>query len=215
MRFQLGVEPDAKITLSDNLDRFMANIRTEETLSNSFDITRNINYQLMESQVMLNKKQVDLQNWSFAPTLSGFYSYTEKIITTDFDLTPPHLAGFNLSVPIFSSGMRRSKVAQAKINLDIARRNQEMVEEQLETQRKQLVFNYQNALENFNTQKENVEVANRVLASIQNKFSKGLVSSLDLTQANTNYLNAENNYYSAVLTLLQAQTALDKLYDLL
>lgn len=215
MRFQLGVEPDAVISLSDNLDSMMDNIKMEETLSKSFDITQNINYQLMESQVLLSEKQVDMQNWAFAPTFSGFYSYTEKILTTDFDLTPPHLAGFNLSVPIFSSGMRRSKVAQARINLDMARRNQEIVKEQLEIQKKQLVYNYQNALENFNTQKENVEVANRVLNSIQNKYREGLVSSLDLTQANTNYLNAENNYLSSVLTLLQAQTALDKLYNLL
>jgi outer membrane protein TolC len=117
-----------------------------------------------------------------------------KILTTGFDLTPNHLAGFSVSVPIFSSGMRRARVAQAKIDLDIAKRNQEMVEEQLETQKRQLLFNYQNAWENFSTQKENVEVANRVLASIQNKYREGLVSSLDLTQANTNFLNAENNY---------------------
>jgi len=215
MKFQLGVAPDAKITLADDLDRVMGNVRTQEILAYDYDITDNINYKLMESQVLLNKKQVDLQNWAYAPTVSGYYSYTEKILTTAFDLTPNHLAGINLSLPIFSSGMRRSKISQAKINLDIARRNQEIVKEQLETQKKQLLYNYHNALENFNTQKENVEVASRVLAGIQNKFQEGLVSSLDLTQANSNFLNAENNYLSSVLTLLQAQTALDKLYNLL
>jgi len=58
-------------------------------------------------------------------------------------------------------------------------------------------------------------IAGRVLKSIQNKYQQGLVSSLDLTQANSNYLNAENNYITSVLTLLQAQTSLDKLYNTL
>lgn len=168
---------------------------------------------LMESQVSLNKKLLDIQNMAYAPTVAGFYSYTEKFITTAFDLTPNHLAGFNVSVPIFSSGMRRAQVAQARINLNMAQRNQEIVRDQLETQKRQLLFNYQNALENFNTQKENVAIAGRVYKSIQNKYQQGVASSLDLTQANSNYLSAESNYMSSVLTLLQAQTSLDKLYN--
>jgi outer membrane protein TolC len=109
--------------------------------------------------------------------------------------------------------MRRAKVNQSRIELDIALRNQEMVKEQLETQHRQLLFNYQNALENYNTQKENVAIAGRVYTSIENKYTQGMVSSLDITQASSNLLNAENNYLSSVLTLLQAQTALDKLYN--
>ena len=128
-------------------------------------------------------------------------------------MTPNHLAGFTATIPIFSSGMRKAQLDQAKINLDIAQRNQEMVKEQLEIQKNQLLFNYESAYENYNTQKENVEVAGRVLKSIQNKYREGLVSSLDLTQANTNYLTAESNYMSALMTLLQAQTALEKLYN--
>ena len=42
--------------------------------------------------------------------------------------------------------------------------------------------------ENYEMQKENVEVAKRVYKSISNKHKHGLVSSLDLTQANSNYL---------------------------
>jgi outer membrane protein len=213
LRFQLGVAPDAKLNLSDSIDAVLAKIHPESALMTDFDITQNINYQMTESQVKLSEKQVDMQNWAYAPVLAGFYSYTQKIITTGFDLTPKHVAGFNLTVPIFSSGMRRAKVSQAKIDHDIAMRNQEMVKDQLETQEKQVVFNYQNALANFSTQKENVTIAGRLYNKIQNKFRQGMVSSLDLTQANSNYLNAENNYLSSVMTLLQAQTALDKLYN--
>lgn len=87
------------------------------------------------------------------------------------------------------------------------------MEDQLRLQKDQLSFNYQNAWENYEIQKENTEVAARVYKSIRNKYEHGMASSLDLTQANSNYLTAESNYLSAVMTLMQAKTALDKLFN--
>lgn len=213
LRFQLGVAPDAEITLTENIDQLIGIVEPETAIINDFDITGNINYMLTESQVELSRKQIGMQSWAYAPTIAGYYNYTEKFMTTNFDMTPNHMAGLTVSIPIFSSGSRRSKVSQAKIDNNIALRNQEIVKEQLETQERQLIYNYQNALENFSTQKENVSTAIRVYKNIENKYKQGLVSSLDLTQANSNYLSAENNYLSSVSTLLQAQTSLDKLYD--
>lgn len=215
LKFQLGVAPETAIVLADSLEQIIGLINPQQAIITDYDITSNINYQLMESQVSLSEKQLNMQNWAYAPIIAGYYNYTEKFKTTGFDMNPNHVAGVSLSMPIFSSGMRRAKVSQAKIDLDIAQRNQEMVKDQLQTQKDQLMFNYQNALENYNTQKENVEVANRVYKSIQNKYEHGLASSLDLTQANSNYLSAENNYLSSVMTLLQAQTSLEKLYNTL
>lgn len=213
LKFQLGVAPEVTIALIDSLGTFMDNIDNYTPGVSNFDLRDNINYQMMESQVSLSKKEVDLNNWAYTPTIAGYYSYTKKFKTTGFDMTPNNLAGISVTVPIFSSGMRMSKVSQAKINLDIAQRNKEMLMDQLETQQKQLLFNYQNALDNYNSQKDNVATAERVYSRTQNKFKQGLASSFDLTQANSNYLTAENNYWSSVLTLLQAQLSLDKLYS--
>jgi outer membrane protein len=215
MKFQLGVPVETEISLADSLEQILTFSNSQAVEQPGYDISNNLNYQIMDSQVSLTKKQVDLQNWAYAPTVAGFYMYTQKLITSGFDMQPPHLAGVTVSVPIFSSGMRYAKVSQAKIDLDIAQRNQEMVKDQLTLQENQLLYNYQSALENYNTQKENVEVANRVYKSIQNKFQQGMASSLDLTQANSNFLTAESNYVTSVLTLLQAQTSLQKLYNTL
>jgi outer membrane protein TolC len=213
LKFQLGLAPDADVSLADDLSRVMELVDAGSDVGADYDITGNINYVMMESQVQLNKKLLSLRNMAYTPTLVAFYNYTEKFITTAFDLTPNHLAGFTMSLPIFTGGMRRAQVAQARINLEIAERNRDMVKDQLELQKSQLLFNYQNALENYYTQKENVTIAERVYKSIQNKFQQGLASSLDLTQANSNFLNAENNYFSAMHTLLQAKISLDKLYN--
>jgi outer membrane protein len=213
LKFQLGVPPATTIILADSLTQLLDATNPQAALAKDFNLSENINYQMMQSQVELSKKQVDIRKWAYAPTIAGYYNYTGKILKTNFDLNPSHLAGVTMSVPIWSSGVRRAQLAQSKISYDIAQRNMDIVKDQLDLQKTQLLYVYQNALENYETQKENVSVAGRVYQSIQNKFKHGAASSLDLTQANGNYLTAESNYYTSILTLLQAQTSLDKLYN--
>ena len=88
-----------------------------------------------------------------------------------------------------------------------------MITDQLLLQEKQLRFNLVNANLQYKSQKENVAVSKRVYESTENKFRQGMASSLDLTQANSLYLQAENNYITSLMNLLQTKTALDKLLN--
>jgi outer membrane protein TolC len=121
--------------------------------------------------------------------------------------------GLQLSIPIFASGQRYQSIKKAQVNLDKARNSTAMIAEQLLLQEKQLRFNLQNASMQYKSMKDNVEVSKRVYASMENKYRQGVASSLDLTQANTLYLQAENNYISSLMNLLQSKIALDKLLN--
>ena len=80
-------------------------------------------------------------------------------------------------------------------------------------QEQQLRYNLLNANIQYNSQKENIEVAKRVYKNVENKYKQGVASSLELTQSNMQYLTAESNYVNALLTLLQSKLALDKLMN--
>lgn len=214
LRIQLGVESGQRIQLTENLEEVVRIVEKDNLLKGSdFDVTENINYQMMEKQEELNEKMIDMEKWAYAPTLTGFYSYTEKILKPNFDLSPNHAAGLTLSVPIFSGWSKQARVNQARIELEKISTSKELLKEQLSMQKNQLEFNLRSAYENYRTQQENVEVAKRVYDNIYTKYKQGLMSSLDLTHANTNYLQAENNYVSSVLDLLQAKLDLEKLYN--
>ena len=60
-------------------------------------------------------------------------------------------------------------------------------------------------------QKKNIEVSQRVFDNISKKYEQGLSSSLELTMANNNLLTAQSNYVNSVMSLLNAQDALQKL----
>ena len=123
------------------------------------------------------------------------------------------MTGLQLSVPIFASGQRYQQIKKAQINLDKARTHKDMVTDQLLLQEKQLRYNLVNANLQYKSQKDNVDVSKRVYASTENKFRQGMASSLELTQANSLYLQAENNYITSLMNLLQTKLALDKLLN--
>ena len=210
LRVQLGVSAETELELTQSLSDF---IQTNPTAGGdaSFEPEQNVNFQLVQLQEELSKKQVTMQQSSYFPTLSGYYNFTEKILKPAFDMSPKHLVGLQLSIPVFSSGERRSKVRQAIIDLETTRNNKALLGEQLEIQFSQLQFNLLSALESYNTQKANVEVSREVYQNLRRKFEQGLISSLELTTADSNYLQAEAEYLSAMLEVLQAGNALDTL----
>jgi outer membrane protein TolC len=213
MRFLLGLETDEEVILTENIDNLLPGLEQQSLATPNLNLEQNPSYQIMQEQEAMSEKSIDFEKWAYAPTLTGFYSYTKKLMTSGFDLSPNNVAGLSLSVPIFSGGTRSSRVSQAKIELDQTRLNREQLEEQLKLQDRQLTYNVNSAYENYLTQKESVVVAKRVYQSINNKYRQGMLSSLDLTQANTSYLQAENNYITSIMDLLKSKLALDKLYN--
>jgi len=213
LRFQLGVPVDTPLELTDPLNLFLENVDFAAELQLGFNLQENIDFQVIESQERLSKKQVDLQRSNYLPVLSSYYQYTSKILKADFDMTPKNVIGLNLSVPILSSGMRNSQVNQARIQYETTRNNKSLLEDQLLLQEKQLRFNLASAFEQYLNRKNNVDVTLRIYDNYQFKYEQGIASSLDLTIANNNYLQAESDYLQSIIGLLDAQLSLKKLMN--
>ena len=216
LRFQLGVPAGTVLNLTETLESLTESINVEVLLSQEFDHRQNIDFMLVEGQEMISELTVKSQKASTLPTLAGFYNYGkngmgDKINNQQwFDNS---MIGLNLSIPIFAGGQRYSRIKQAQIKLDKAITTKEMVAEQLLLQESQLRYNLVNANLQYMSQKDNLEVSKRVYESTENKFRQGMASSIDLTQASNQYLQAESNYLSALMDLLQTKVALDKLLN--
>jgi outer membrane protein len=216
LRFQLGVEAGTSIILTETLGSFIEKVNIEALLSQEFDHTQNVNYRMIAGQEQMSELMLKTQKAAILPTISGYYNYGtngmgDKI--SDLQWFQNSMAGVQLSLPILASGQRYAKIKKAQFNLEKTKNTREMIAEQLKIQEKQLRYNLINANLQYKSQKENVEVSKRVYNSMKNKFRQGMASSLDLTQANSQYLQAENNYVSALMNLLQTKLALDKLLN--
>jgi len=210
LRIQLGVTAETELELTDNLaDIIEKDMGPDADLN--FDIAHNADFQLLEVQEELTRKQIDLQKAAYLPTVTGFYNYTYKLLKPAFDMSPPHIVGMQMSIPVFSSGERRSRVRQAKIDLETTKNNKALMEEQLDIQFRQMQFNLNNAWENYETQKRNVEVSRDVYLNLRRKFEQGMISGLELTTADNNYLQAESEYVTSLLEVLRSRNALETL----
>jgi outer membrane protein len=216
LRFQLGVPVDTRIILSETLDALAEEINVEALLSQEFDHRQNINYLLVDAQAQMSSLVLKSQKAAVLPTLAGFYNYGTNGMgdkVSELRWFQNSMTGLQLSFPIFGSGQRYIRIKKAQINLEKAITTKDMVADQLLLQEKQLRYNLVNANLQYQSQKSNIEVSKRVYASTENKFRQGMASSLELTQANSLYLQAETNYVSSLLNLLQTKLALDKLMN--
>jgi outer membrane protein TolC len=216
LRFQLGVGSEAKIALTETLADLTKLIDVETLLSQEFNYVNNPGYQLAEGQERMSALNLRIQKVSVLPTLSGVISTNKTGMgdkLSDISWYNSSLIALQLSIPIVASGQRYSKIKRAQIDLEKAKTAREMVTDQLRLQERQLRYNLVNANIQYRSQKDNVEVSKRVYTSMENKFRQGMASSLELTQANSLYLQAENNYVSALMNLLQTKLELDKLLN--
>jgi outer membrane protein len=216
LRFQLGVEAGTRIILTETLESLVEQVNIEALLSQEFDHTRHVNYRMIVGQEQISELMLKSQKAAILPIISGYYNYGtngmgDKI--SDLQWFQNSVAGVQLALPILASGQRYAKIKKAQFNLEKVKNTREMVSEQLLIQEKQLRYNLINANLQYKSQMENVEVSKRVYNSMKNKFSQGMASSLELTQANSQYLQAENNYVSALMNLLQTKLALNKLLN--
>lgn len=212
LRLLLGASAVTGLELTETLSGVLTQANNRNLLTQIFQVEQNLDFQLIQYQEKLVEKQLLMQKANFLPTLVSFYTRTEKLLKPDFDMSPKNMVGLRLSIPIFSGGTNLSKVRQANIDLETTRNTRALMMEQLEIQEKQLRFNLRNAQETYTSQVKNLDVSRRVYNNLKLKFEHGLISGLDLVNADNNYVKAETDYISAVYQLLHAQVELDKLY---
>jgi len=211
LRLQLGLEPDQPIALSTSFDDIAGQYILPAQALDTFNIQNNLDYRLVSMQGKIAEENIRMAKSSYLPTLAAFYSYTEKIKKSAFDVQPKNILGLTLSIPIFSGGQRWTQLSQAKIDYLISENTRTVLEDQLTVAEKQLRYNYNNLLEQLQAQRENVEIAREVLEKMNLKYQQGVVSSLELTSSNSDYLNAESNYTGILLQLLNAELSLRKI----
>lgn len=216
LRLQMGVEVFTEINLSQNLPALMGTDNALSLLNLDFILDKNYDYQLMQQNVEQLKTQVDMKKWDYAPSLSAYYQYSKIKYFSDkmtFNMTPPNSIGATLSIPIFSSGNRSAALKETKLRYEEQLNTLADTEESLNIQHRQLCYNLSSAYDSFEAQKKNVEVSQRVFDNITRKYEHGMASSMDVTDASTNVVTAQNSYVQSLLEVVSAQIDLEQLLN--
>jgi outer membrane protein TolC len=210
LKFQMGIEEGQNIELTDNLNKMMEGFAPQDYVGRGIDPNQNIDLKIMANQIALSNLQLKLEKSNFLPNLSAFVMYQKLAKEPEINFTPTALAGVNLSLPIFSSGMRRSKVQQAQLQLTKSKNTYDQVKHSLDMELADATAQLNVAWSKYLSQKENRDLANRVYQNYRIKYSKGMASQQDLIQANDKYLQAVGNYMGTVVDLFNAKLRVEK-----
>jgi len=217
MKMQLGLPIDQEIELTDKLADLFNTVNSATFLTQKFVPENNITYKLLNTSEKLAVLNMKKETVSFLPTLNAIYSYKRSAMRDEFNFFdasqkwyPTHLIGINFSLPIFSSGARISRYQQFKLDLEKTRNTKKLALEGLELEYQQARTEYSNALEKYISEKDNKVLAQKIYDNTLIKFKNGMATSMELTQAQTQMINSNGNYFKAIYDFLVAKNKLDK-----
>ena len=212
LKVLLDVPAETELTLTDSIEGVLTPESILNLLGENFVIENNLNYQLLQKQVELAKKNVHMAGWAYGPTLSVGYNYIDQHYYGEggMRMTPPNTVQVSVRMPLWSSGKRAAGVVEKKIALEEAKNTLSETTDNLAIQYRQLCYNLTNAYETYTNEKDNIDVAQRVFASATNKYKYGASSNMELTNASNDLINAQSSYVQAILSLVNAQVELQK-----
>jgi outer membrane protein len=211
LKYQLGMDFSQPIMLTDSIQGFIREGNLQYLTSPVFNLEKSIDYQIINDQVNISGILLKREQSKYLPTLSAFYRRHEQTNQPSFNFAVKDLVGATLSLPIFTSGQRSSKVSQAKFNLQKSLLNKENAEQGLIMEFETALSNYQTAYSNFTTSKESIILSKKVYDKTLIKYHEGVSTSFELSQNQSQYLTSESNYYNSILTLLNAKVKLDRI----
>lgn len=216
LNITLGLDLENQVTLKDNLEALtlsivIDNIKNQDT----FNFDANIDFRIAENSLLSQELMVKYEKSQSLPRLSaflngGYNAYDDKFtfLDTNRKWFGMALFGVSLEIPIFSSGMRASKVQRSKIELEKSKNDFDQTKQQLLLQHQKAQSDLQFAIEEHQTHKENLDLAKRIESKNQIKYREGLATSFDLQQAQIQLYTAQRQFLQSMVDVLNKREEL-------
>lgn len=211
LKYLLGVSFDQSVELTDNLETIISQGNLMYLTTPGFNIQNSIDYQLIDIQTDISEKILKLEKSKYLPVISAFYRHQEQTNQPAFNFAVKDVIGASLNLPLFTSGIRSSRVSQARYDLQKARLTRQDTEQGLIMEYETASNNYQTAYNNYIITRESMELSRKVFDKTVIKFREGVSSSFELTQIQNQFLSSESNYYNSLLSLLRSKAELDRI----
>ncbi len=218
LKFQLGLSFNDSIVLTTSLDQILNKLRLGDYLNPGYSPEHDIDYKIILTREQLAKLDLRREEAKLLPVVTGFYSYSKNAMRDEFDFFDSGkpwfktaLFGIQIKIPLWGSGAKIASIEQKKIDYLKIQNTRQMMEQQLNIKYLQTRDNFINAFERMLNAKQNISLTKKIYQDTKQKYLAGAASSLELTQAQNQYLKAVGNYYSSLMDLIKAKSELEKL----
>tara|TARA_A100001011_G_scaffold379659_1_gene445956 strand:- start:9064 stop:10395 length:1332 start_codon:yes stop_codon:yes gene_type:complete len=220
LKLILGIELNDNVILNDNIESIIVKSINPMLVSSDFNVEENLDYKIALNGLKGNETLLRLEKVKALPRISAFLSGAYNGYNESFKITDPKQnwygssqLGVNMSFPVFSSFQRRASTQRAKIEIE---KSQNVLDEtkknlNLEVEKTRSDYNY--AINNYNSVKKNVMLAESIEKKNKIKFKEGIASSFELRQAQNQLYSTQNEYLEATLKLIENKINLEILLN--
>ena len=216
LKLIIGYDIDKEIILLDNLYGLTLKSSSLEKTVESFEIEKNIDYQLSLNNNKSQQTLLRLEQSKALPTLRAFIKGGYDGNNESFKFFKPNqkwfgysFVGVSMSVPIFSSLRKSAKTQQAKIEFEKSLIDLSESKNRILIELDNANSEYEYALNSYNNAIENLKLAEKIERKNQIKFLEGLVSGLELRQAQIQLYSIQNELLQSMIEVINKKTALE------
>lgn len=220
LKITLGIDINDELILTDKLDNLTINNLDLAFNQNEFNVVDNINYQMAQNFEEQKSLELKLEKSKALPSLSANVNFGYNAFGNQFEFFTKNQRwlnysnmGVSLNVPIFSSFARKSRTQQAQIALEKAKTQLNETEQRLKLQYAGAKSDYEFSIEEYETAKSNLKLAERIEKKQQIKFTEGLSSSFDFNDAQRQLYDAQGKYLKSMVEIINKRASLEKVIN--
>jgi outer membrane protein TolC len=220
LKITLGLSIDDNLLLTDKLDTLTIRNLDTSFSKGGFSLEKNVNYQMALNFQEQRKLEYKLQKNKALPSLSANLNFGYNAFGNEFQFFTSNQrwlnysnVGVNLNIPIFSSLARSARTQQAKIAYEKSKTDLIETSQKLKLQYENALSQYEFSIEEYATARTNLNLAERIEKKQQIKFTEGLSSSFDFSEAQRQLYSAQQNYLQSMVNIINKKAALEKIIN--
>jgi len=219
LKIILGIDINDDLQLTSKLEDLTIQNLDMALAKGEFNIENNTDYKMAQNFEQQRTLEWKLQRSKALPTLAASLNYGFNAFDADFSFLSGakyynfSTLGVSLNIPIFSSFARSSRTQQAKIALDQAKTQLTETSQLLQLQYESAKSEYEFSVEEYATAKSNLNLAERIERKQQVKFTEGLSSSFDFSEAQRQLYTAQQNYLQTMVDIINKKATLEKVMN--
>jgi len=219
LKIILGIDINDDLQLTSKLEDLTIQNLDMALAKGEFNIANNTDYKMAQNFEQQRTLEWKLERSKALPSLSSSLNFGYNAFDSKFSFLSDakyynfSTFGVSLNIPIFSSFARSARTQQAKIALDQAKTQLTETSQLLQLQYESAKSEYEFSVEEYATAKSNLNLAERIERKQQVKFTEGLSSSFDFSEAQRQLYTAQQNYLQTMVDIINKKATLEKVMN--
>src|SRR5690606_16986916 len=215
LKLQMGLPKEYNIVLSETLRE----LNPEADLTNLLALEKEGRVEMDQLNTNIELAGLDLKNNTaqYMPTLDFNGSFSRSGAGDSFQSTfdsqnwfSASMLGITLNIPIFDGLAKSARIQRNRIQLRQLENQKFLLDQNIELEIFQARQNLANDIKVLKVQRESMELAQEVYDMSKIKYNEGVGSNFEVVEADSDLIEAEINYLSALYDGLISKVDLEK-----